>query len=484
MSNEELKTKKQKQRILKRWHVTIENATIVKYNAKFQNIIIPSRIGFKTIEAIGPNVFHKCGLKSVTISEGIKRIESYAFADNDLTEINIPNSTTFIGKSAFESNHLTTVNIPDSVLIIEPCAFFGNSITSIRIPVGIQKIEHNVFACNSLQKLDIPEGVTQIHDSAFAFNKLGEIHLPDTLSSIGPRAFMNNAIISMTIPPKVKRIPEYTFAYCKAARLIYSEGLKSIGEGAFMSTSASATLPNGLEEIGAFAFSHSEVRAVNLPDSVKHIGDRAFWHNGLKTNIIKLPANLLTIHNCAFLGNEINTEPELPPNAKLLIDERAEGYFMLRNERCSAYRRNHEEIRRVNKQWKSIILEYCEELTPHPHDVHSTILSRMIENPQFVEFDTLDHLVDYFLSIDKVKYNAGTADFFFLSNRSELTWFLYIHTFDNLASQYAQSFDFGIMVYKQLIDGSEKYCGIIENGRKYFDIFCYSMHKIYTSYCY
>lgn len=91
-----------------------------------------------SIEEEAPWSACKRYIKTVVISEGIKSIGDYAFADCELlTSIDMPDGITRIGNGTFMNcKNLTSVNIPDSVIIIGNMAFYYcKNLTSINIPV-------------------------------------------------------------------------------------------------------------------------------------------------------------------------------------------------------------------------------------------------------------------------------------------------------------------------------------------------------------
>jgi len=102
---------------------TEDKTTIVSYGgAKRDSVITP--VG---VEIIGVGAFFS-DIQSLTISEGVKRIEPYACSDfYTLESLTLPNSLEYIGEGAFEGQLLTNITIPASVTTIENYAFEGNS---------------------------------------------------------------------------------------------------------------------------------------------------------------------------------------------------------------------------------------------------------------------------------------------------------------------------------------------------------------------
>ena len=80
----------------------------------------------------------------------VTSIGAYAFYNNQLTSVTIPDSVTSIGIYAFSSNQLTSVTIPDSVTSIGAVAFIRNQLTSVTIPDSVTSIGNNAFALNKL----------------------------------------------------------------------------------------------------------------------------------------------------------------------------------------------------------------------------------------------------------------------------------------------------------------------------------------------
>jgi hypothetical protein len=89
---------------------TDRKGTLLAYQGKSEQVVIPSQIGGKPLQAIGRE----------------------AFKSSDLTAVTIPNTVTAIGERAFASNHLTSLTIPSSVSI-GGYAFSNNKLTRLTI---------------------------------------------------------------------------------------------------------------------------------------------------------------------------------------------------------------------------------------------------------------------------------------------------------------------------------------------------------------
>ncbi len=341
----------------------VENGVLVAYNGdpSVSEIVIPADRGITEIgdEALGfPSVYWDC---SIVVPEGVTRIGSRSFCNNNLLAVSLPSTLREIGASAFSSCHqltnlelpqgLTTIGnsafaytklsniiLPDSVSSLGDGLFIGClSLTSVTLPAGLTAIPAELFRnCASLTDVTIPDSVTKIGEAAFAgCSSLTDLYLPDGITEIQPRAFFCcDAILHCSSETTAAAVtaygrvpnssdsnlpPEELFvvgdgvltAYNgEAARVVIpaDRGITEIGANAFESYGSgpfTVVVPEGVTRIGDGAFSLSSLTAISLPSTLREIGAIAFQSCPLES--IELPQGLTTIGWCAFYLSSLSS---------------------------------------------------------------------------------------------------------------------------------------------------------------------------------
>ncbi|WP_454975535.1 leucine-rich repeat domain-containing protein [Capnocytophaga bilenii] len=150
--------------------------------AFLESATLPSRL-----KIVPENCFLYCKkLKSVNLSEGIEKIDKFAFSNLPLERLKIPHSVKHIGEAAFANNEkLVEVILQEGLEVIGAMAFDNcTEITHLEIPASVKAIGRDAFAgCSNVDYLVLPSktlprwDVVTIDD----FENLHFIYVPDEL---------------------------------------------------------------------------------------------------------------------------------------------------------------------------------------------------------------------------------------------------------------------------------------------------------------
>ena len=227
------------------------------------------------LETIGESAFHKCeSLSELTFRSGLKEIGDSAFCNCHAADsITLPETLTSIGAEAFSRCwNLPVVTLPESLKTIGSYAFSECwGLTELTIPAGVEVIGDNpVSRCWNLKKLTVSEQ-NRVYKSIdnVIYTRGGS-----TLCACGWKTG------SFSIPAGVAEIRSGAFAKCeKLTEVWLPEGVTRIGDNAFFGCIGltEVHLPESLREIGNYAFAECcSLKNMNIPDGVTSIGSYAF----------------------------------------------------------------------------------------------------------------------------------------------------------------------------------------------------------------
>ena len=94
-------------------------------------------------------------------------------------------------------------------------------------------------------------------------------------------------------------------------------------------TDSRVVIPNGVKQIGPYAFNSTAVTEVVIPESVERIGWGAFW-NCQSLKKLNLPANLTQIEESAFCNCAALQELEIPAGVTRIFDNTFSGCTSLK----------------------------------------------------------------------------------------------------------------------------------------------------------
>jgi hypothetical protein len=266
------------------------------------------------LEVIDGGAFYNTGLTSVTVPEGVKRLQTYygrgVFTGcKNLKTVSLPASLTEeIAYNTFKNCPIESITVAagntvfdsrdncNAVIHTETNTLKLGFATTV-IPASVKAIGYGAFQeCTNLTSIVIPEGVTYIDHYAF---------------------FNCTSLTSITIPNTVRRAGYQIFDGTRLTEPVYNQYVFFRMPYAALAT-GEYTVPAGIEQIAGYAFADcSDLTAIHLPASLKIVDTEAFWNCVGVTEIV-IPDNVDTIADYAFDYMENVTKITLPANLKLI----------------------------------------------------------------------------------------------------------------------------------------------------------------------
>ena len=138
-----------------------------------------------------------------------------------------------------------------------------------------------VFNFTGIESLTLPANVKFKDNAEGIFTSCLRLKTADIYCDVVPKMFDDcNSLETVNFKGNTTSIPYAAFRNCNIKRLDIPASVKSIGEEAFFGSyqMAAVTLRSGLSSIGAKAFYDNNFKFVIIPASVTSIGERAFGY--------------------------------------------------------------------------------------------------------------------------------------------------------------------------------------------------------------
>ena len=315
---------------------------------------IPATVTYQkktyNVTSIGANAFLGCrNVTSVKLPNSITSIGGSAFSlCYDLSKINIPESVTSIGETAFSiCLNLTDIEIPATVTSVGSGAFryvpnviYNGSLNTsewaarsingyvdgylvyenenktkllacahlakgkINLPTTLIAIGKMAFYyCTELDALTVPNSVTTIETNAFTgCTAMSPLVVPNSVATIGASAF--NYVLNVKYEGSLTNSTNWGakgFNGFVDGNLVYEDEEHTILCGASSKLIGNINLPNTVKKIGkkAFASNFSKISSVMMGSSVEEIGAGAFFECPNLTTVV-IPATVKSIGTQAF----------------------------------------------------------------------------------------------------------------------------------------------------------------------------------------
>ncbi len=271
-------------------------AVLCSYIGTDTDVVVPAKIDGYAVSEVGPGFFCAFGkvqetMKSVTLSEGIQRINTNAFANcTALERAYIPGSVRTISSSAFEGcTALYDVTFSEGLKSIGRYAFLNTALTSVVIPASVTTIDEDSIGYTGewgdTEQVD-GFGIFGWSDTAaeeyawdwhFSFYRLED--MTDTSGRCGDNA---------------------AWRFEASTGTLYIEGEED-------------TDPyyNGIQPWIAYADS---IRRVVIGEGISHLGDNSFAYHYPNLTEVVLPDSMMSLGNGAFQGCSGLSKCDFPLN--------------------------------------------------------------------------------------------------------------------------------------------------------------------------
>lgn len=285
---------------------------------------------------------------------------------SEIENLVIGEGIVYIGRENFANlENLKTVSLPKSLVNISMYAFMGcKKLEDIILPEGLVCIgTHAFYCCESIKTLNIPSTLVEIGDYAlYGLNSIESFNVHENnkyFSSDGSGILfskdktilikypVSSKAESYTVPSSVKKIKEIAFlgannlktvtfergsslyeieksafSNCNGIKkIVLPDALHIIGEDAFFACEnlSEIVLSKNLQSIPARAFYLSTISQIEIPSSVKSIGDEAFCMCKKLKNV-SIPEGTEVLGNNVFMYCQNLESVEIPSTVKQITN--------------------------------------------------------------------------------------------------------------------------------------------------------------------
>lgn len=290
-----------------------------------------------SVKYIGISAFQLCNnLKkfNIPLNSQLEEIGHSAFFVTKITNLNLPKTLKRIGSFLGGMNELVNVKLNNDLFISNDCVIYSKDMTELismcsnktefEIPKTVRIIKKGAFMHSHITSLDIPESVEIIDQSAFEVSNLRTIRFAENsnLKQICSHAFYGTEVVSMIFPRSLQSLDLNSLNSNVKQLKIMNENFFTDSRGIVYSRNpngivfvprrlTSISIDPNLEVIYGGAFIGSQITSLSLPQTLKRIGEYAFFKSKIEHIHFHPECELIEIQSRAFFETKLKVV-ELP----------------------------------------------------------------------------------------------------------------------------------------------------------------------------
>lgn len=357
-----------------------------------RNIALP-----KDLETVGDYAFTKCEALDIdSFPSTLNRIGKYAFSKCGFSSIDYNGA--IIGEGAFSKNNDTIeeLRFSDNLKKVGKLAFSETSVTNVELPDNVT-LENGAFAAVSTDKYSLKETNSKyICDDGVVYTKDKKtlVYYPQDKGSAD--ASDDEAGYTYTIANKTEAVAPCAFYgsnYVSEVKM--PDSLKTIGDYAFYQSSLKTiTVPDSVKKLGEYSFAKiSGIKSIDL-GSVEEIGDMAFLACAEEPVTVKIPDTLKAFNPNAFISSGIKFDADEAYKAVDGVLYSADGKTLL------CYPKSDD------TEFK--IPDGVEEIAPRAFALNNTALELSIpKSLKTIGKEALEYFISYEEEYEDLKFKDG-----------------------------------------------------------------------------